>query len=1622
MEIKAVPEIEKYFEELDKKVKEKYKIAKKAREKGLDLSREVETVPVADLAERTESIIGPKGVAERYRNLVKELKGDRLKIMFKLFREIIEEKWFKIPDESKRVEQAIKTCLVIETEGVVVAPLDGVPKIQINRNLDGSKYIDIYFAGPIRAAGGSSTVLPLILGDYARKLLELDKYKPTEEEVERYVEEIVIYQTEIFSRQYTISEEEIRIIVKGCPVCINGVPTEEKEVSVHRDLERIPSNRIRGGMGLVITEGVALKAMKIMDWAKKLELDWSWLEKIIKVKKSSETKTEIKPNYKYLDRMAAGRPLLAYPMKYGGFRLRYGRGRNTAIMGKGINPATMVVLDDFIAVGTHIRIERPGKAAQLFPCNSVDGPIVKLKNQSVVKLNSMEEATKVKPQIEKILFLGDILVTLGDFRKTSHPLIPSSFVEEWFELELKKALEGKKIKGIEKKELENVKKIKGFTAVELSMELGIALHPEYLHYYTALDTEQALQLMKEARKAEKIFEKEKIVGVEFELKEKTKEMLEKIGLPHEVKGEKIIIREKNAYPLLKTLGALSAKELPEKAEGKVLDLLSEYSGIKIMDKGASFVGARMGRPEQAKEREMKGNPHGLFPIGNYGSNTRSVNKAIDALNTANKKLKVDLALFRCPKCTRIIPFPECYECKTETLRVSKCGKCGWIGKAEEKECKACKGIMIKAEEREIDLENIVENALEKLKIRKPDLIKGVKGLISDLKEPEPIEKAILRAKHDVHIFRDGTTRFELLNAPITHFKPKEINLSVEKVLELGYKKDIYGKKITSEEQILEIFPQDIIVNENAGAWLLRVTAFIDELLERFYGMQAIYNSKTKEDLIGELVIGLAPHTSAGIIGRILGYSKARVGWGHPYFITCKRRNCLTGDTTVLIQNGKKTKSVSINHFDNGLKKEEIPLKNVFTYTIDTKGKLRTRKVKALLKQKAPKQLMKFKTRFGREITATPNHKLLTFDGKVFEKKASEFRQGENLLSLHSIESNSVQKEFNVVEYYLKKPVSQKKLLRVHGLKKELRKFILENKGFVKTAKRIGWRNGKALHTAIDFDAVPLDLFELLLKDMKKTAKDFRKCFISYNKQKSRIPAAIPFSKELGEVLGYFLADGYARNSREKNPEKFVYQVNFVSEEKEISKKLENSIQKLFKRNVSTAERKKIDCITLSGRVYYEFFTEMLETGSNAKNKRVPYLLFNSPKECLQGLLAGYITGDGHINSNSIKMTSVNKNLINDFGLICNLLGLFPHFINEKEREIKSGYLKEFYEKKGKKISIKSFGIRLYSEDLKEAGKHLFGKKKKKYEEINLTHNFRKKRVKTIGNFVLDPIAKIEKIQNKEEWVYDLMVEGEKNYIAGFGNLAVYDCDGDQDSIMLLMDALLNFSEHYLPSSRGGRMDAPLVFTTMLNPEEIDNEVYEMETVSEYPLEFYYKTLDYAEPNLQIVPIVKRKLGEKGQYTDLMFTHNTETFDEGPKQSNYVTLKTMEEKIKKQARLQHKIQAVEEKDALERVLVSHFLPDIIGNTRSFSKQQFRCTNCGAKYRRVPLVGKCTKCKNNLILTIAEGSVKKYLKLTKEIIREYHLSDYLKQRIDMAEREIASVFKNDKVQQKSLHEYV
>ena len=131
---------------------------------------------------------------------------------------------------------------------------------------------------------------------------------------------------------------------------------------------------------------------------------------------------------------------------------------------------------------------------------------------------------------------------------------------------------------------------------------------------------------------------------------------------------------------------------------------------------------------------------------------------------------------------------------------------------------------------------------------------------------------------------------------------------------------------------------------------------------------------------------------------------------------------------------------------------------------------------------------------------------------------------------------------------------------------------------------------------------------------------------------------------------------------------------------------------------------------------------------------------------------------------------------------------------------------------------------------------------------------------------------------------------------------------------------------------------------------------------------------------------------------------------------------MSEKIEAQFVLQDKIRAVNAPDAAERLLLHHFLPDLYGNLRSFSQQEFRCLDCKIKFRRIPLSGKCNECGGKLLLTIHKGGITKYLQHSADLVERYHLPLYMKQRIEILRKDIESVFTEEIEKQKGLAEFM
>ena len=938
--------MKKYFDHVQKNIIALHGLATKARKKGMDPEGHVEVQLAQNMAERVVgliSVIAPQivdsGVVERIIELEKEYGALDWRVALKIAEEIAQQKFCKFKDQEEAMSVGIRAGFAYVTVGVVSAPLEGIATIDFKDRMDKrGKYMSLSFAGPIRNAGGTAAAVSMLIADYVRKKFNYDVYDAQENEIKRTYTEMQDYRDRVAPRQYFPAYEETDFVMKRLPIEVAGEPSEKFEVSNYKDLPRVPTNNLRSGFCLMMTECIPLKAPKLWKqlakWGKEFDMEqWNFLEEFLKlqkeIKSKGKVKTEkkddakIKPDFSYIKDLVAGRPIFTHPLRTGGLRLRYGRCRTSGYSACAVHPATMAITTDYLATGTQLKLERPAKGTALTSCNTIDGPIVKLKSGAVMQLDSIKKAKENLKEVEEILFLGDFLVNYGDFLDRAHPLIPAGYCQEWWIQELEKAtvemfgtIDLEKLSELVEVPVLFLEKllanpmtsgISAKAAISIAKKLSIPLHPSYIYYWSTIDVSQ-LSLLIEWLKNLRITknknnEVEKII---LSLAKEPKRVLELIGVPHEViNNDYVLVHKDHASALITTL-CLEGKEISdirkiieENKNKNALEIVNLISPVKIKDKAGIFIGSRMGRPEKAKMRKLTGSPHGLFPVGKQGGKFRCFQSALEA-----GKIESDYPVYYCPKCKKETIFSLCEECSKKTKRQYFCRECNkWLFEPECKTHGECMGY----KRQSIDIKKYFNHCLQKLGMRTyPDLIKGVRGTSNKDHTPEHLIKAILRAKHDIFVNKDGTVRYDMTQLPITHFKPAEIGTPIDRLKELGYDKDIRGKKITDDNQVIEIKPQDVILpacgkspDEGSDDVLFRTTNFIDDLLVTVYGLPPFYKCKKPSDLVGHLVICLAPHTSAGMAGRIIGFSKTQGFFAHPYIHAATRRDC-DGDEACVI--------------------------------------------------------------------------------------------------------------------------------------------------------------------------------------------------------------------------------------------------------------------------------------------------------------------------------------------------------------------------------------------------------------------------------------------------------------------------------------------------------------------------------------------------------------------------------------------------------------------------------------------------------------------------------------------------------------------------------------------------
>ena len=864
-EIKITDNYTKYYEDLSSQVYKEFGIAADAKSTLLDSSGIIEPKIAFDLAERVAKMHDIDIANPLREQLDKTGKENAALIMSK---EIALGK-YQSPDATleERLDHAVRVGLAIVTEGVTIAPLQGISEIKIKNNKDGSEYLSVSIAGPMRSAGGTESAVTMLIADHVRRAVGLEKYQADcfDDETGRFVEELRIYESEAKqSFQFHVSDDDIKMVISNLPVELDGEGTDPDEVVNHRNMTRIKSDRVRGGALRVLNDGLIGRSKKLLKRIEKYNLEgWEWLHDVQGAvqKGDGEDASE-----KRMKEVITGRSVLSMPNKIGGFRLRYGRACNTGFASVGLHPVIAEILDHTITVGTQIKLDKPSKGATVGFVDSLETPIVRLKGGEVVKIQDTEHGIRIKNDIEKILHLGDILITFGDFLENNAELIPTPMVEEVWAEHLKAKLSE------HDERLEFLTKTPTFVeAILLSKELKVPLHPKFLYYWDFITIDDLKQITSPILKSEN--------EIHYEISKK--QILENLGIPHKVIDDKIIIsgidvQILNHLVFSSSLNLDSSKLVPE--------LLTGNSGIEIKNKFSTSIGVRIGRPEKAAPRLMKPPVHVLFPVAEKGGITRDILKA----STASESFFSNLHNRRCENCNIPSIGIVCSKCGNKTKKFYICRICK--DELETQHCEKCKRDANSFSYKQFPLKQQLIAAQEKLGIRAKEPFKGVEQLINQDKIPEPLEKGLIRQNFGLSVFKDGTVRFDATNSPLTHFKLSWIGTTVDKINELGYEKDIDGNPITNDEQLIELKMQDVIIPLESAEYLVDASKYLDFELQKFFGKQSFYNLKNTQDLIGHLVIGLAPHTSVGITGRLIGFTKTHVCFASPIWHSAKRRD------------------------------------------------------------------------------------------------------------------------------------------------------------------------------------------------------------------------------------------------------------------------------------------------------------------------------------------------------------------------------------------------------------------------------------------------------------------------------------------------------------------------------------------------------------------------------------------------------------------------------------------------------------------------------------------------------------------------------------------------------------
>ncbi len=317
---------------------------------------------------------------------------------------------------------------------------------------------------------------------------------------------------------------------------------------------------------------------------------------------------------------------------------------------------------------------------------------------------------------------------------------------------------------------------------------------------------------------------------------------------------------------------------------------------------------------------------------------------------------------------------------------------------------------------------------------------------------------------------------------------------------------------------------------------------------------------------------------------------------------------------------------------------------------------------------------------------------------------------------------------------------------------------------IKNALENQWRDSRK---SLTHTFQPLNRFSW--KEIEKNFKTDREIKISRHNHSHLMPRFVPVNKDLMLFLGYFIAEG----SYLGNGIRFSFGKKIFGGEKENIERTKEISKRIFNLSPSDFEYKSSNSVVLGSSLVNFLIKDIFNIKRGAKNKNVPWIVFNVPPPLQFAFLEGLFLGDGSLGKENITFNTISPKLAHGIRLLFLQNGILTsHSLALSKKQNRKPLHQIIISNKKRLLKIQPIWEKHYKA----------GVLKNYLQQKNAKSNNKKNR-SLISNQKNDlgllKIKSIKKVKSSKPFVYDFSVEGE-NFICGDGGICAHNTDQDRE--------------------------------------------------------------------------------------------------------------------------------------------------------------------------------------------------------------------------------------------------